>query len=151
VSSVSPTNGSTGVSVNTTITANFNEAISSASVTTSTFQLRDAGNNLVNASVNTSGSQIILSPNSTLNASASYTVTITGGSSGVKDLAGNALVNNYNWSFTTGSGGGGGGTVTLFASSQHSGYSSFKRWSRYLCGYAFQNNAKRIYNRDTVL
>jgi hypothetical protein len=115
VSSVSPTNGSTGVSINTTVTANFSEAISSASVTTSTYQLRDAGNNLMNASVNTSGSQIILSPTSALNASSTYTVTITGGSSGVKDLAGNALVNNFSWSFTTGTGGGVPSTITLFA------------------------------------
>ncbi|MEI9808760.1 MAG: Ig-like domain-containing protein [Bacteroidota bacterium] len=30
-----------------------------------------------------------------------YTVTVKGGASGVKDAAGNALVNNYTWSFTT--------------------------------------------------
>ena len=30
-----------------------------------------------------------------------YTVTIKGGTSGVKDLAGNALVNDYSWTFTT--------------------------------------------------
>src|SRR5690606_17239399 len=31
---------------------------------------------------------------------------ITGGASGVKDLAGNALASNFVWSFTTGAGGG---------------------------------------------
>src|SRR5262249_59590325 len=36
-----------------------------------------------------------------------YTATITGGSSGVKDVAGNALAANFTWSFTTGSGGSG--------------------------------------------
>jgi hypothetical protein len=102
------------VSVNTTVTANFSEAISSSSVTGSTYQLRDAGNNLVSASVSTSGSQITLSPTAALSASTTYTVTITGGSSGVEDLAGNALVNNYSWTFTTSAGGGGGGSVTLF-------------------------------------
>ncbi len=33
-----------------------------------------------------------------------YTVTITGGSGGVKDAVGNALVSNFVWSFTTGTG-----------------------------------------------
>ena len=48
--------------------------------------------------------------------SATYTVTIVGGSSGVKDLAGNALVNNYTWTFTTAAAGGGGngGSSSLF-------------------------------------
>ena len=42
VSSVSPSNGATGVSVNTTVIANFSEAVSSASVTSSTYQLRNS-------------------------------------------------------------------------------------------------------------
>jgi hypothetical protein len=37
-----------------------------------------------------------------LAASTVYTATITGGASGLKDLAGNALASNYSWSFTTG-------------------------------------------------
>jgi len=43
-----------------------------------------------------------------------YTVTITGGASGVKDLAGHALESNYSWSFTAASGGGGADTYTVF-------------------------------------
>jgi hypothetical protein len=101
VSSVSPTNGSTGVNINTTITANFSESVSGSTVTGTTFQLRDAGNNLVAATVNTSSNQITLTPSAALANSVVYTVTITGGVSGVKDLAGNALANNYSWSFTT--------------------------------------------------
>jgi hypothetical protein len=101
VSSVSPTNGATGVSTATTVSATFSESINSSTVTTSTFQLRDAGNNLVSATVSTSGNQITLTPSSALTASTTYTVTITGGASGVKDLAGNALASNYSWSFTT--------------------------------------------------
>jgi len=101
VSSVTPLNGATGVSISTTVTATFSEAVNSSTVTTSTFQLRDAGNNLVSASVSTSGNQITLTPSSALSVSTTYTVTVTGGASGVKDLAGNALVSNYSWSFTT--------------------------------------------------
>jgi hypothetical protein len=115
VTSVSPANGATGVSSGTTVTATFSEAINASTVTGSTFQLRDAGNNLVGASVSTSGNQITLTPAVSLAASTTYTVTITGGASGVKDLAGNALASNYSWSFTTAPGGGVGGTTyTVF-------------------------------------
>ena len=115
VSSVSPLNSATGVSINTTVTANFSEAINGSTVTGTTFQLRDAGNNLVSATISSSSNQITLTPTAALTASTTYTVTITGGASGVKDLAGNALVSNYSWSFTTAASGGGGGTTyTVF-------------------------------------
>ena len=102
VTSVSPLNGATGISTGANIIANFSEAVNASTVTTTTFQLRDAGNNLIPASVSTSSGQITLDPASTLAGSAVYTATITGGASGVKDLAGNALASNYSWSFTTG-------------------------------------------------
>ena len=103
VTSVSPLSGATGVSVGTTVVANFSEAVNSATVTGTTFQLRGPGTNLVTASVTTSGSQITLNPSAALAGSTLYTVTIVGGASGVKDLAGNALASNYTWSFTTAS------------------------------------------------
>ena len=115
ITSVSPLNREAGVSTTTAVIANFSEAINSSTVTAVTFQLRNATNNLVNASVSTIGNQIILTPSSVLGGSSTYTVTIVGGSSGVKDLAGNALVNNYTWIFTTAaSGGGSGGGSSLF-------------------------------------
>ena len=101
VSSVSPVSGATGTSVGTTVTANFSEAINASTVTASTFQLRNSANTLITATVNTSGNQIILTPSAALAGSTVYTATITGGTSGVKDLAGNALASNYSWSFTT--------------------------------------------------
>ena len=63
--------------------------------------VHDAANNLVNATVTTSTSQISLTPVAPLKNSTKYTLTITGGASGVKDPAGNALASNYSWSFTT--------------------------------------------------
>ena len=101
VTSVSPINAATSVSVVTNVIANFSEAINASSVTTSTFQLRNSSNTLITAAVNTSGNQIILTPSAALAGSTIYTATITGGASGVKDLAGNALTANYTWSFTT--------------------------------------------------
>ncbi|MEP7375512.1 MAG: Ig-like domain-containing protein [Chitinophagaceae bacterium] len=102
VSNVSPVNGATGVGTSTTVTATFNEAINASTVTSSTVQLRNSANTLIAATLSTAGTQVILTPSAALATSTLYTVTITGGASGVKDLAGNALANNYSWSFTTG-------------------------------------------------
>ena len=85
-----------------------------STVTGTTFQLKDPGNNVISASVNTSSAQITLTPSAALANATTYTVTIKGGASGVKDLAGNALANDYNWSFTTLSGTGGGATYSVF-------------------------------------
>jgi hypothetical protein len=63
--------------------------------------LRNAGNNLIAATISTGSNIITLTPSSALSGSTTYTATITGGASGVKDLAGNSLANNYSWSFTT--------------------------------------------------
>ncbi len=101
VSSVSPAAGSVGVSTGTLITANFSEAVNPATVTNATFQLKNSANTIITATVNNIGSQVILTPSSTLANSTTYTVTILGGTSGIKDIAGNALAANYSWSFTT--------------------------------------------------
>ena len=111
VTSVSPANGATNVVANTGITANFSEAINGSTVTGTTFQLKDPGNTVIAASLSTSSSQATLTPSAPLANATTYTATLTGGASGIKDVAGNALVNNYNWSFTTAAGGGGGGTT----------------------------------------
>ena len=101
VTSVLPVNGTTGLSTGTTVTANFSESINALTVTGTTFQLRNASSNLVTANINVSGSQVTLTPSAVLTGSTVYTVTIKGGTSGVKDLAGNALANDYSWTFTT--------------------------------------------------
>ncbi|MGZ8541351.1 MAG: DUF4082 domain-containing protein, partial [Chitinophagaceae bacterium] len=113
VLSVSPTNGSTGVSINTTVTANFSESVNGSTVTGTTFQLK-AGSTVIPATVNTASNQITLTPTSALANSTTYTVTIKGGASGVKDLWGNALLNDKSWSFVTGISAGGSGATTIF-------------------------------------
>lgn len=101
VTSVSPLAGATGEGINTTVTANFDEAIDASTVSTTTFQLKDAGNNVIPASVSTLSNQVTLTPSAPLANSTIYTVTVISGATGVKDLAGNALVTDYSWSFTT--------------------------------------------------
>jgi len=101
VSSVEPLAGSVGVSTGTLVTAHFSEAVNPASVTNTTFQLKNSANTIIAATVSAAGSQIILSPAVTLTNSTTYTVTVLGGASGIKDLAGNTLAANYTWTFTT--------------------------------------------------
>lgn len=99
---VSPANNATGVSVNSFVSVTFNEDIDPATATAATFVLRQ-GTDIILATVTYTASArtITLIPNSPLLFSTVYTVTAVGGSSGIKDLAGNALVANSTWSFTT--------------------------------------------------
>src|SRR6185437_15226430 len=81
----------------------FSEALNPASVTTSTVYLRDSGNNTIAASVsyNAATKTVTLDPTNSLANGMTYMLTIVGGASGVKDLAGNALATNIFSSFTT--------------------------------------------------
>ena len=101
VASVTPAAAATGVGFGTNVSATFSESLDPASVTTSSFVLRDGSGTAVAASVSASGSTATLDPTASLSPSTSYTATLTGGSTGVKDLAGNALAADYSWSFTT--------------------------------------------------
>jgi hypothetical protein len=103
VTSVSPTAGATLVATTATVSAVFSEPVNAATINGSTFQLFGPSNSLVGATVTyTSGSQTAtLTPTAALAYSTTYTAVLTGGSSGVKDLAGNAMVSNFTWSFTT--------------------------------------------------
>jgi hypothetical protein len=101
VGAVTPANGASNVSVGTSVSATFGEAISPASVTATSFVLRDPGGATVPATVTASGSSATLQPSAVLASSTTYTATLQGGASGIKDLAGNALASNHSWSFTT--------------------------------------------------
>ncbi|MCL4547091.1 MAG: Ig-like domain-containing protein [Bacteroidetes bacterium] len=98
VSFTDPVNGATGVALNQKIAATFSRTMDATSIQTSTFILMQ-GSTAVTGFVSYSGTTAIFTPSSNLAASTVYTATIT---TGAKDLAGNALANNYVWSFTTG-------------------------------------------------
>ena len=74
----------------------------SLSINTSTFELRDAANNLVPATVsyNQSSQTATLVPTALLTYATRYTATVLSGPTGVKDFAGNALATDQVWSFT---------------------------------------------------
>jgi WD40 repeat protein len=105
VSSTTPSNGVTNVALTSTMTATFSEAMDPATISTSTFELRNPANTLVTATVSydAASKTATLTPSSALTASTTYTATVKGGTTDprVKDLAGNALAANVSWSFTT--------------------------------------------------
>ena len=100
-----PADGATGVSLGTSVTATFSEAMDAATINGTTFELRNASNALVSATVtyNAGTKTATLSPSANLAGSTTYTATVKGGAADprVKDLAGNALGANVAWSFTT--------------------------------------------------
>ena len=103
VTSVTPASGATGVSVATSVTTTFSEAMDPTTVNGSTFQLVGPGSTVVPATVSYSSSTqtAILQPSSSLAFSTTYTASVTGGSNGVKDLSGNPMSSTVTWSFTT--------------------------------------------------
>ncbi|MBK8986876.1 MAG: DUF4082 domain-containing protein [Chloroflexi bacterium] len=103
VISTSPAANATGVGVNASVTATFSEAIDPATLTASTFELRDPGNALVAAAVSYSaGSRTAtLDPDAALANNTTYQAMLKGGTGGIADLAGNPLAGDLTWSFTT--------------------------------------------------
>jgi hypothetical protein len=103
VTAKSPAAGATSVPVGTAAVVTFNKAANATTVNGSTFQLRDPNGTLVSASVtyNASSFTATLTPTSSLAFSTTYTATVGGGASGVKDTSGNAMASDVTWTFTT--------------------------------------------------
>jgi hypothetical protein len=105
VTATSPVSGATAVSAATAVTATFSEAMNAATITTTTFRLRNPSNTVVAATVTYDAATLTatLTPSSPLANATTYTATVLGGTTDprVKDLAGNALAATRTWSFTT--------------------------------------------------
>ncbi|HQQ63251.1 MAG TPA: Ig-like domain-containing protein [Pseudomonadales bacterium] len=101
VSSTVPLTNATAVPVNTLVTASFSEPMNPLTITTATVKLACPVGTPVTATVGyaATGNVATLTPTSTLPASTVCTATI---STGVKDVAGNAMAAPYSWNFTTG-------------------------------------------------
>lgn len=97
VISTDPMDAATGVLISKQITATFSEVMDPLTINTTTYVLKQ-GINAVAGAVNYTGTTATFAPSASLAFNTTYTATITTGS---KDLAGNALVNDYTWSFTT--------------------------------------------------
>ena len=113
VNFVSPRDGYTTVALSSTISATFSEPVQESTVNPTTFTLKDKDGNNIPGTVSMSSkspNSVIVSPpgvnsntavfkpSSPLAPSKLYTATIT---TGVKDLAGNAMTAMRQWSFTT--------------------------------------------------
>lgn len=99
-----PVDGATSVATSTTVTVTFSEAMNASTISATTFTLKTtiggtpvAGVVSYSAGTNTA----TFTPTSPLANNISYTATVTGGASGVKDVAGNPLVANKVFTFTT--------------------------------------------------
>jgi len=97
VTSVTPANSTTSVALNSIITAVFSEAMNPAMMNTSTFTVKQ-GTTIVAGAVTYAGTTATFTPSSALAGNTLYNCTI---STGVKDIAGNAMASAYSWSFTT--------------------------------------------------
>jgi len=109
-----PASGATEVARTVNVKAYFNHDMKASTFTSSTFKIRKQGtttwlgstrsvNNTISPTSTNGSSQSVatLNPNSDLAANTTYQVVVVGGSSGVKDLNGNALGANKSWTFTT--------------------------------------------------
>lgn len=96
--STNPANNATGVPLNQVISATFSIPIDPSSVNSSTFIL-NAGTATVAGTVSYNGTSAIYTPTGDLLPNTLYSLTLT---SGIKDTLGNVLLENYIWSFTTG-------------------------------------------------
>ena len=99
VTGVTPTNTSTGVAISTTVTATFNQAMMSSTITASTFILAGPGNTSVQGTVayNAGTSVATFTPAANLAYNTAYIATLSGS---IMSSAGVALA-PYTWSFTT--------------------------------------------------
>lgn len=100
VNSTYPLASDVNVSINRTITATFNEVMDPADINLTTFTVvTGLAGTPVTGTVSYLGSTASFNPTNDLNISTDYNVTIT---TGVKDLAGNAMLVNKEWTFMTG-------------------------------------------------
>jgi Bacterial Ig-like domain len=95
-----PIQNAGAVPLNTAVAVTFSEAIDPATINAQTFILMKDGATQVAGSVTYVGTTALFKPAGNLLPGASYTTMIT---VGVKDLAGNAMAENFTWGFTTGS------------------------------------------------
>jgi hypothetical protein len=98
VNSTDPFSNATAVARNKKITITFSEAMNASTITTSTFTVTQ-GSTPVAGTVTYSGTTATFTATSLMAVTTVYTATVT---TGVKNVAGNALAANKVWSFTTG-------------------------------------------------
>lgn len=105
VTSVSPAEGSIGAPLTGPMTATFTGTVNTTTITTSTFFVSLAGPVTplpATVSFNAATNTATLQPSVALQSGATYTATVKGGASGVKDTSGNPMSADKTWNFSTG-------------------------------------------------
>ncbi len=99
----SPAANGQDIGVNSAATVKFSEEIDPTSITAATVRLIDSGNNFVPAALSYDVATLMatLTPTAPLAFNMTYTIVVTGGAFGVKDLAGNPIAQTIGSSFTT--------------------------------------------------
>ncbi len=92
-----PAKAATDVALNKAIAVTFSETMNPLTINLSTFTLKQ-GNTVVSGTFSNAGKKYTFTPSANLEADKVYTGTIT---TGAKDLAGNALKEDYTFTFTT--------------------------------------------------
>jgi Ca2+-binding RTX toxin-like protein len=101
---MAPTDGATDVAATSNAEVTFSEAMDSSTINGSTFTLVKQGTSqpvAAQVTYDPVAKRATLDPDADLDPSATYTAAVKGGTSGVKDPAGNPLAQDTTWSFAT--------------------------------------------------
>lgn len=98
VVSMSPADGSIGIAITSNISAGFNEEINPATLTASSFTVKENGVSPIPGILNYTNGIAEFNPNFNLAYDSTYTVTLT---TDIQDPSGNALLTEHQWSFST--------------------------------------------------
>lgn len=96
---VSPADGEAAVPINRGLTATFSAPMQASTLSAATFTLQGPGTTPISGALSYAGNQSSLVPAVNLAKNTMFQAVIT---TGATDLAGNALANDFTWSFTTG-------------------------------------------------
>ena len=101
VLAVSPPNNASGVAITSAVTVTFSEPMNASTITATTFNLRNTGTGALVAGTityNAAANSATFTPSAPLANGTNYTVTVT---TGVTDIGGNPLANQFTSTFTT--------------------------------------------------
>lgn len=99
----SPTDTAVDVPINRKVNVGFSEDMNTATISTASFTMKETVSGIdVPGTVTPFGTSATFTPTNPLKLSTKYSATVKGGIGGVKDLAGNAMVSDFVFTFTTG-------------------------------------------------
>jgi hypothetical protein len=102
VISTTPSNNLLDAPVNTSVSVEFSEPMNVATITGTNITMTNATDSAISGSLRYNNNSAIFTPDSDLEYATLYTLVVHGGNNGVKDLANNALINDFTVFFTTG-------------------------------------------------